>query len=132
MDHGASRPLYGSDNFDYTRRPAASGLLGGVDALPIVFVFWPVALVALGIELIVMQTLHRKSGKRVRLAYGSLLGAMLLGGFVFVATHANEIGSGAMQRWSNGINLGLFDSEDANYSFDKGVTVVPVSGQDLD
>ncbi|MBW5449387.1 DUF4097 family beta strand repeat protein [Cohnella sp. CFH 77786] len=99
---------------------------GVLDALRVLSVWWPVALVALGVELILVQSVHRHEGRRVGFSFGTLFGAAVLGGFVLIAARGNEINLSSLRQWTDGIGWGFYDSERAKHSFDKGVTVVPI------
>lgn len=100
-----------------------------LDAIRIIRVWWPAALVALGLELIILQSIYREPGTRVRLSFGTLLGAALLGGFVVIASRGADFDVKSIQQWAERFNVGLFDSAGAKYSFDKELTVVPVDGK---
>jgi len=102
---------------------------GSLDAIRILRVWWPAALVALGLELIIMQSVYRQPGTRVRLSISTLLGAAVLGGFVLIASRGDDFDLSKIQKWAEGANLGLFDSVRAKHSFDKELTIVPVDSR---
>lgn len=99
---------------------------GFLDVFAVLGAWWPAALVALGIELIVVQSIHRQEGKRVRISFGILFGAFILGGFVLAAARGSNYHFSSVQEWTRGITWGLYDSDRAKHSFDKGVTSVPL------
>jgi hypothetical protein len=103
---------------------------GAVDAMAILRVWWPVALVAFGVELLIVQGVLRKEGTRVRLAFGAMFGAAVLSGFMLVATQGSELRLSSLQQWTDGVSWGLYDSEHAKHSFDKGIQVVPLLSPD--
>lgn len=99
---------------------------GYLDALGILRVWWPAALVALGVELIIVQSLNKQEISRVKIAFGTLFGAVAFGSLVLAAAKGDELRLGEWQEWRDGVRWGLFDSDQAKHSFDKGVTVVPM------
>lgn len=100
---------------------------GTVDAMAVLRVWWPVLLVAFGVELLIVQGFFRKEGTRVRPAIGAMFGAAVLCGFMLVATQGNEFRLSWLQKWTDGASWGLFDSASAAFSIDKGVYTLPVS-----
>jgi len=100
---------------------------GSLDALRILRVWWPAALVALGVELIIVQSINREPGTRIRLSLGTLFGALVLGGFVLIASRGADFNLEKLHRWADEWNIGLFDSNRAKHSFDKGMVSVPVN-----
>ncbi len=102
---------------------------GSLDAIRILRVWWPAALVGLGLELIIMQSVYRKPGTRVRLSFGTLLGAVVLGGFVLIASRGDDFDLSTIQKWTESANLGLFDSVHAKHAFDKESTIVAVDSR---
>lgn len=104
---------------------------GKLDVLAVLRVWWPAALVALGLELIILQSLNRHQPTRAKIAFGTLFGAAVLGSFVLVAARGSDIHLSQVQRWTEGFSLGFYDSDRAKHSFDKGTITIPLrdSGQ---
>ncbi len=99
---------------------------GAMDALRFVRTWWPAALVALGIELIVKQSLQRQAGTRLRFSFGAMFGAVILGGFVLIAAKSDELRLGELQNWPLDWGWSFYNGNQAKYTFDKGAIVIPM------
>lgn len=99
--------------------------IGVLDSLAVIGNWWPALILAFGVELILIQAIYRDPGQRLRFDFGGFIGAVVLCGFVLVATQGSQFKFAWLPQWFNGIVHQY--SDESGLSFDKGKTIVTLN-----
>lgn len=94
--------------------------------LALLYHWWPVALIALGCELILLNAFYRKGGRQIRLDLSGLFLSVLISAAVIGTKQAAPFPA----KWLNDIKFSmdlsnLSYSTESGYKFEKGITKVP-------
>jgi DUF4097 and DUF4098 domain-containing protein YvlB len=87
--------------------------------------WWPAVIVAFGLELLFVQAFNRELGTKIRIAFGTLFGALFLSALVMAGTRGSEITFPGLPAWAAGVSMS-FQGDHAKFSIDQELKVVPM------